>query len=358
VKLLDFGVAVLQGAAALPRLTQIGRTVGSPPYMSREQALGNPVGPPTDVYALGCVLHELITGRVPFEETPSRSYLDHHINTPAGSVRLRRAEVPEDIDKLLLAMLAKQPTDRPDAEAVYEVLLPFVQTDRSAGAGGERDPRRPFLRPLAPAPRGDRAKGPKAAEAAAGPAAPPLDVADALAIRGRVRDLLEEAQPQQAIDLLEDALRRSTHDPDLALEIRTDLAATLYTADEYSRAAPLLELVIPDHERRDGGRHPAVLYLHYVAGVSFAECGDPDAAIRHFNAFLAGADSGDALYRDAKYQRALMLHATGHTTQGLVELAELRPLLIAEYGVDSVHVRSLDRRAEQLRRHSDVNESG
>ena len=350
VKLLDFGVAVLHGAAALPRLTQVGRTVGSPPYMSREQALGNPVGPATDVYALGCLLHEMLTGRVPFEETSTRSYQDHHINTAAQSLRPLRPDVPEDVDKLLLAMLAKQPTDRPDAEAVYDALLPFVSAGTTAA--GERDPRRPFLRPLAPVPRSARPGGERSGPSSPVKVAIPLDVEEAIAIRARVRDLVHGGQVQHAIDLLEDAVLRSRHDPDLSLEVSVDLATTLYTADEYGRAVPLLDQAVPALAERYGDGDATVLYLRYAAGVGHAETGDADAAIRHFTAYLQRADPTDPLYRDAKYQRALMLHATGRTTEGLAELDAVRPLLVAEYGRDSIHVHALDRRIDRLRHYS------
>lgn len=126
-------------------------TVGSPPYMPPEQVLGNPVGPASDVYALGCVLHEIVTGRVPFPETAARSYQDHHVNTPAVPMRTLRPDLPAELDDLVLAMLAKRPGQRPSAEAVYDALLPLARSGPEA-ASGERDPRRPFLRPLAPSP--------------------------------------------------------------------------------------------------------------------------------------------------------------------------------------------------------------
>lgn len=344
VKLLDFGVAVLQGAAALPKLTQIGKTVGSPPYMSREQALGNPVGPATDVYALGCVLHEMLTGRVPFEASPTQSYQDHHVNTPARSIRLLRGDVPEEIDKLLLAMLAKQPGERPEAEAVYETLLLFIGAG-APGVPGERDPRRPFLRPFAPAPRvvHPRSVAPSTVNGF------PLDIDEALAVRARMRELLDDGHLQQAIDLLEDAYARAGHLPELALEVGLDLAVALHDGDEFTRAAALLDQWLPALAQRDGDDDPYAQYLRYAAGSSHAEIGNPDDAVRYFTAFLGHTDESDPLYRDAKYRRGIMLHASGHTEAGMADLEGVRPLFAAEYGPDSIHVRTLERRIDQLR---------
>ena len=67
VKVLDFGIAILRGAGALPRLTQVDRTVGTPAYMSPEQCLGQVVTSASDIYSLGCLLLELLTGDAPVE---------------------------------------------------------------------------------------------------------------------------------------------------------------------------------------------------------------------------------------------------------------------------------------------------
>ena len=96
VKVLDFGIAILRGASALPRLTQVERTVGTPPYMSPEQCLGQPVAAASDIYSLGCLLCELLTGDQPFFGSDSMPLRAHHLQTPPPSVRARRAAVPGD----------------------------------------------------------------------------------------------------------------------------------------------------------------------------------------------------------------------------------------------------------------------
>ncbi|RKF25536.1 serine/threonine-protein kinase [Micromonospora globbae] len=346
VKVLDFGVAILRGASALPRLTQIGHTVGSPPYMPPEQALGNPVGPASDVYALGCVLYQTLTGRVPFLETANRSYQDHHVNTPAPSARMLRPDVPANLDDLIAQMLAKRPADRPTAEAVYEKLLPLAARPGTAGAGGNRDPRRPFLRPLAPAPR-QRGAAPAAKPTRA--TSTPLSVDEAIEIRQRVGDLVEDSQFQQAIDLLDEAVERAAAEPALKLEMQVALASTLWFADEFSRVASVLDEILP---KLDGGDDMAVLY--YYSGVSNAEIGNIDEAITRLTEFLALAEPYDPLHRDATYRLGMMLPAVGRATEGLRHLEALRPILVAEYGPESVHVKTLDGRIAQIRRGPDL----
>lgn len=82
VKVLDFGIAILRGAGALPRLTQVDRTVGTPTYMSPEQHLGRLVTAASDVYSLGCLLHELLVGDPPYLATPNTPLRAHHLQSP------------------------------------------------------------------------------------------------------------------------------------------------------------------------------------------------------------------------------------------------------------------------------------
>ena len=112
VKVLDFGVAALFGAGELTKLTMVGQTVGTPPYMAPEQALANAVGPPADLYALGCVLHELLTGQLPFTATGGMSVQWHHVHTSPAPLRTIRPDIPESVEALVLKLLAKSPEER------------------------------------------------------------------------------------------------------------------------------------------------------------------------------------------------------------------------------------------------------
>jgi serine/threonine protein kinase len=260
VKVLDFGIALLKGAGALPRLTQLDKTVGTPPYMSPEQSNGRPVGPPSDVYALGCLLYQLLTGRYPYLDDSRSTFRELHTSAPIPSVRARRPDLPVEIDALISAMLAKQPADRPDAGAVYGALLPYARTapaDRSAskvasasGSGSERDPSHPFIRPLADA-------GRRAARIAV--TTEPLTDAEGSVLLERAQQLAEADQPQQAIELLEDGIERARHDAPLTLSLRHALASVLFYADEHTRAAPLFDSVGREFARQFGNDDPIVV---------------------------------------------------------------------------------------------------
>lgn len=173
----------------------------------------------------------------------------------------------------------------------------------------------------------------------------PLTIDEVIDIHERVAQLVQDSQLQQAVHVLEEAVDRAGHDATLALEMRIELATTLYVADEFTRAAAIFDAVLPAM----AGRDDVALYRYY-AGVSHAEAGEIGAAIDYLSAFLANADPADSLYRDAKYQLGMMLPSVGRTAEGMRHLEDLRPLLASEYGEDSVHVRTLDRRLDQIRR--------
>jgi hypothetical protein len=124
VKVLDFGLArrLAAGSAGLTQATDPGTRVGTPLYMSPEQARGDPAGTASDVFALGLVLYELATGRHPFLADTDFAVL-HAIaeQTPLLPSRLN-PEVPAALDDLVLQMLAKDARLRPAAAEVDAVL--------------------------------------------------------------------------------------------------------------------------------------------------------------------------------------------------------------------------------------------
>src|SRR3954463_512219 len=122
VKLLDFGVAKLIATAEgfeegdvmnRPPQTMTGQVVGTPDYISPEQARAKPVDGKTDIYALGVIAYEMILGRRPFEADNSADVVRMHLSEPPPSPRSLWPEVPQLLSDLLLAMLNKTSAKRP-----------------------------------------------------------------------------------------------------------------------------------------------------------------------------------------------------------------------------------------------------
>jgi len=118
--LTDFGIAKMLGSNT--QVTQSG-VVGTPSYMSPEQCQGKALGPPSDVYALGAILFEVLTGTVPYEADTPLSVMYMHVKDPIPSARALNSKLPAGIDKLFLRALAKQPKDRyPNAVVMIKAL--------------------------------------------------------------------------------------------------------------------------------------------------------------------------------------------------------------------------------------------
>jgi serine/threonine protein kinase/WD40 repeat protein len=126
-KVTDFGLAKFIEAGA--GMTQSGQVVGTPHYMAPEQAAGSKrIGPPADVYALGAILFECLTGRRPFEGEEPMSVLLKVVNEPAPDVRALRPEVPRDLAAVVARCLRKEPRRRyPSAADFADDLRRFLE---------------------------------------------------------------------------------------------------------------------------------------------------------------------------------------------------------------------------------------
>ncbi|MFE5004749.1 serine/threonine-protein kinase [Streptomyces sp. NPDC056696] len=156
VKILDFGLVKLL-ADADPRLTMTGEGIGnivcaSPELLSGQSRLDGR----SDLYAVGCLLHHMLTGRAPFATEQPALMASRHLSSPPPVISDSGVEVPGALQELVTALLAKRPDDRPSsATEVYAALAPYLPVSDPGLAtrrGLPEDPRRPFLVPQGPRP--------------------------------------------------------------------------------------------------------------------------------------------------------------------------------------------------------------
>ncbi|MFI6156870.1 protein kinase [Kitasatospora sp. NPDC051170] len=122
LKICDFGIA--RTADTTAALTTTGQPIGTPLYMAPEQWRGGHIDTRCDLYALGCVLHALLTGAPPFRATGGQVWalMHRHLEEVPRSLRSIRAEVPAEVDQLVAALLAKTPGDRPTVTETIATL--------------------------------------------------------------------------------------------------------------------------------------------------------------------------------------------------------------------------------------------
>ncbi|MFD3803526.1 protein kinase [Streptomyces sp. NPDC058611] len=280
VLVLDLGVASVMDTDTT-RLTSTGSPIGSPAYMAPEQAMGGAVGPYTDLYALGVLLYELLSGNVPFAGSTALGVLHRHLYEPPLPVRQLRPEVPAELEAVLLRLLAKDPQDRPSsAQEVYEALVPLLPARGSAAPSGPLDPTRPFLRPHAPWPDRATVIPPRPADP---PTPPRPDIPGAV---DEARTLLDQGQLTQAVDILGGilpaAVSQHGENSPVVRSLRKQYAATLMDDGQYRRALPELRRLADQFPAGD----PQSLRFRYDSAQCLEQLGEPAAALAEYRSLL------------------------------------------------------------------------
>ena len=150
--LTDFGIAKLLESAS-PRLTQTDAILGTPAYISPEQAKAETVNQRSDIYSLGIILYEMVTGSVPFVADTPLAVILKHISDPLPPPSILKKDIPESIERVILKALAKEPDNR------YATAAEFLSTWKRALEEKETAPHTPEPKstPASPAGRIDSA---------------------------------------------------------------------------------------------------------------------------------------------------------------------------------------------------------
>ena len=298
IKVLDFGLAVALDLAEHSRITHTGQTLGTPAYMAPEQIMASLSGPRTDLYALGCTLHEMLCGQAPFTGPTAYAVMTRQVDERPRPVRSLRPEVPSELEELVLGLLEKKPDDRPaTAEAVFERLLPLAhrlgplpgiltpQATASpvrmyAGVLSRVFAGEPALNPSRPIhpPTPDRDPAPRLSHGE-------LDRA-----RDQATELVRQSRYSQAAEILaaimEPASRILGNADDEVISLRRDYATVLFEGGDYRRAASQHRQLARDLAARRGADDEQVLHHRLQEATCHALIGETSQALHQLQQLL------------------------------------------------------------------------
>ena len=330
VKVLDFGIAALL-RNDVTKLTSTGRVVGTKPYMSPEQIRNLPITPQSDLYALGCLLHEMLSGQRAFDADDEIALMYQHLEDDPQPLRELDPEIPAELERLVLDLLAKHPGDRPEnAWAVYDRLAPLLPAiDRSTPdgeqpAGAVPDPTRPYRRPAAPRPRPVDRPEPAAPEAPAVSATRLEEVLDQAEL------LIDEDRFTQASDLLSEVLPGAVsafgRDSGAVVDLRIRRAAALFLGGDYRKALPEFEALAATVAKHDGPDSEEALDYRRQAVVCRIALGESARALTELEAIVSAYERLNPQgheYLDLRLSLVRLRLGVGQDSQARQELREL-----------------------------------
>lgn len=344
VKVLDFGAAVGLGPGDVRRTTTGLGAPYTPGYTAMEQVYGSP-GPQSDLYSLGCVLYEMLTGDQVFPgTTPYQVMRRHEEETPAPPRRLR-PDVPPGLDALVLQLLAKQPGDRPsNADEVYHRLLEFVSSlEPLPGIVDTVAPHHLYANAVSRIQITGTAPAPRAEE--------PVELptfGEVVQARAEAGDLADAGRYTQAAELLSDLteparLALGDDDPEY-MGLRLDLADVLFRGGDYRRAVHAYRAAAVTLAEWYGPDDSHVRNCREQEAICQARLGATGTALDHMQELLdelSGGRHHDPQALRLRERIGRLQLAAGQTDQARKDLTELLSDLTGLHGDDHPQVSGL-----------------
>jgi hypothetical protein len=388
VKVLDFGLAVVLDRGEASQITRTGQSPGTPEYMAPEQLMTGRANQRSDLYALGCVLHEMLTGQRLFTASTPFAVASKQTTERPADVRELCPQVPAELAEVVAALLEKHPEDRPaDAVEVYDRLIGCVDapepipgvlhppsrpnphlmygralsrvvrhaaaeggapTDAAAVAGEAAGRSGAAPAGAASNPFGGAPPGPGEDPKATGPRPPREDLRRA---RVRAAELVGSARYRQAAATLREAAERASPvfgptDSEV-VELRLERANALFEGGNFRQAGPLYAELARDLARGAGEQDQSLVFrCRFQDATCLAMGGDGESALNGLASLLGDevAAYGPEDHRPLELRRQIgVLELTlGRSAEGTRTLRGLRADLVRLHGADHPAVARVD----------------
>ncbi|WP_433496836.1 protein kinase domain-containing protein [Sphaerimonospora sp. CA-214678] len=342
IQVVDFGLALMHNPE-LTKLTRTGQLLGTAAYMSPEQVRAEEPTARSDIYSLGTVLYELLTGRHLFTGLSEYSVMDQHVNARPNSVGHLRSDMPRELDELILAMLEKRPEDRPaTASEVHYRLMPYL-----AGTGPLGDMTAPDSSPA----RMYSHAVSRTLTAGAQPVVPVVRNAptdddfsrrDIKHARRQATSLVRKSRYNDAAGMLAKVAESASQklgagDPEV-IDLREQLADVLFTAQDYRQAAQEFRQIADDLLLRPEPDQERISQCRLQEAICQVHAGAPELALHIMRDLLADEMSrfpeDDARLLELRRQIGELEVSAGAVDRARATLSDLCDDLVRLYGPD------------------------